>query len=210
MSSAASSDETSWRRKLGGFLENDRTHLAVLGLTLLDTTFVMVQIIYTFFHECNSGSEPLHFSIAKHWFSDVLEWAEIISTGITCLFMLECLLCLVAFGPKYYLPGWPHWMLHIFDITVVTATFVMEIILRGKEREVAGLLIILRLWRVVKVTEAVAMGVSFSNHERNEALKDELEKSRHACEALEKELAKERRQRQLLEEQIQQQAQASS
>jgi len=37
-------------------------------------------------------------------------------------------------------------------------TFVLEVILRGKERELAGLLITLRLWRLLKLVGGVAVG----------------------------------------------------
>jgi voltage-gated hydrogen channel 1 len=58
-----------------------------------------------------------------------------------------------AFGVRYYVPFGPvtHAGLHLFDAIIILTTFVLEVVLRGKEREVAGLLIILRLWRLVKL-----------------------------------------------------------
>lgn len=106
----------SWREILGEKLENEKFHLAVLGLVLIDATCVIIQIVYTFFHECQVP--VVLYSGSSHKASYMLiafEMAEIISIFICLLFLLECLLSLVAFGPKYYLPGWPHWKLHVFD-----------------------------------------------------------------------------------------------
>lgn len=49
----------------------------------------------------------------------------------------------------------PHASLHAFDALVIVTTFTLEVALRGKEKELAGLLIILRLWRLVKLVGGV-------------------------------------------------------
>lgn len=41
--------------------------------------------------------------------------------------------------------------LHFFDALVIVTTFVLEAVLRGKEQELVGLLILFRLWRLVKL-----------------------------------------------------------
>lgn len=89
-------------------------------------------------------------------------WLEVlshVSLAITTLFLIEIPLQLWAFGVRYYNPirgsgdgervmfGW----LHLFDAAVIVTTFVLEVVLRGRERELAGLLILLRLWRLVKL-----------------------------------------------------------
>ncbi|KAL9537923.1 hypothetical protein MBANPS3_011344 [Mucor bainieri] len=167
----ATENEKGWRESLGEKLENEKFHLAVLGLILIDATCVIIQIVYTFFHECQV---PVVLYSGSHKASYLLiafEMAEVISIVICLLFLVECLLSLIAFGPKYYLPGWPHWKLHVFDAAVVTTTLVLEVGLKGKEREVAGLLIILRLWRVVKIIEAAILSVSYAHEEELEDLR---------------------------------------
>ncbi|KAI7895320.1 uncharacterized protein EV154DRAFT_559422 [Mucor mucedo] len=159
-----------WRHALGERLEKESFHIAVLCLVLLDAACVITQIVYTFFHECQVPA-----ILVAHpeggWFLIAFEMAEVISIIICVLFLVECTLSLVAFGPRYYLPGWPHWKLHVFDATVILTTLVLEVGLRGKEREVAGLLIVFRLWRVVKVVEAVILSVSFTHQEELDELK---------------------------------------
>ncbi|KAI9486739.1 MAG: hypothetical protein EXX96DRAFT_516992 [Benjaminiella poitrasii] len=163
-----------WRARLGEILENEKFHMIVLGLVLLDATSVMVQLLYTFFHECQSP--PLFIKSKVSYLYIAFEIAEIISIFLCILFLIECACSFIAFGPKYYLPGWPHWKLHLFDATVVITTFILELGLRGKEREVAGLLIILRFWRVVKVVEATIRSISFTHEEELEQLKSDYAK----------------------------------
>lgn len=126
-----------------------------------------------------------------------------ISLVITILFALEIILHLSVFGYKYYLsPSYPHWFLHLLDAVVIMVTLVLEIVLGSAdgedspEREVVGLLIVLRLWRIVKILEAVAIGVGRYDEDRwvqrvhileeqNEHLKGQLEDERRLRENLE-------------------------
>jgi hypothetical protein len=72
---------------------------------------------------------------------------SVISTIITTLFLVEIPLTLWSLGFEFYDPrGWaPHATLHIFDAVIIVTMFVLEVILKGKERELAGLLVILCL-----------------------------------------------------------------
>ena len=84
------------------------------------------------------------------------EWLEVlahISLLITTLFLIEIPLNLWAFGGQHMNPFGPvpHAGLHAFDTFVILTTFILEVVLRGSERELAGLLVILRLWRLVKL-----------------------------------------------------------
>lgn len=83
-------------------------------------------------------------------------WLEVlaqVSLAITTLFLVEIPLTLWALGVQYVNPFGPvaHAGLHAFDSIIILTTFVLEVILRGKEQELAGLLVILRLWRLVKL-----------------------------------------------------------
>jgi hypothetical protein len=105
-------EKAPWRERLGEHLENQIFHVVVLCLTLVDALCVFIQIFYTFFHECQA---PLLLSSSRRWLFIAFEVAEVVSVIICVVFLLEIILSLVAFGPKYYLPGWPHWKLHVFD-----------------------------------------------------------------------------------------------
>lgn len=110
-------EKRGWRHSLGERLESQNFHMTVLALVLIDATCVAIQIIYTFFHECQVPvitSTMVHPSKESFLFI-AFELAEVFSITICFLFMIEIILSLIAFGPKYFLPGWPHWKLHIFD-----------------------------------------------------------------------------------------------
>jgi hypothetical protein len=66
---------------------------------------------------------------------------------------------------------------------------ILEVVLKGKEREVAGLLIVLRLWRIVKLVSGVALGAS----ELSEAQTLELNRVKTELEKLKSENAELRR-----------------
>lgn len=106
--------------------------LADLGYTVLSDTCTPVE-----------GPEaPLWLDILSHT-----------SLAITTLFLVEIPITLWAMGISFYNPfgSIPHAGLHLFDALIILTTFVLEVVLRGRERELAGLLIILRLWRLVKL-----------------------------------------------------------
>lgn len=60
---------------------------------------------------------------------------------------------------------------HCFDATVIVASFVIDVLLRGILEEVASLVIILRLWRVFKIIEELSVGAQ----EQTEALRERIE-----------------------------------
>jgi hypothetical protein len=60
---------------------------------------------------------------------------------------------------------------HCFDAAVIVASFVIDALLRGILEEIASLVIILRLWRVIKIIEELSVGAQ----EQSEALHERLE-----------------------------------
>jgi hypothetical protein len=110
------SNRAKWREDLGEKLESQSIHWAILWLTVVDSLCVLIEIVITFFEECSKEPSELyllyHSGLWDHWAVVTAEW---VSTGITCLFLIEVLLTLVAFGPSYYTPGSPHWIMHNLD-----------------------------------------------------------------------------------------------
>lgn len=105
-----------WRVDLGERLECKSIHWAILWLTIVDSLCVLLEIVITFFDECSRDPTELllfyNSGLADHWAVVIAEW---VSTGITCLFLIEVLLTMVAFGPSYYSPGNSHWIMHNLD-----------------------------------------------------------------------------------------------
>jgi len=152
-----------YREKLAQVLEHRLLHKAVILLVRLflqcsqfnidgfhqivtDAACVLADLTYTFLSEDCSPPQG----------EDSPAWLEVlahISLGITTFFLVEIPLSLFAFGLRFYNPFGPvpHAVLHLFDALIILTTFILEVVLRGREQELASLLIILRLWRLVKL-----------------------------------------------------------
>lgn len=50
-----------------------------------------------------------------------------------------------------------HSWFHIFDATIIVASFLVDVLTHGVVEEVASLIIILRLWRFVKIIEELSV-----------------------------------------------------
>ena len=129
---------------------------------MTDTVCVLADLAYTLLSDTCT---PVEGPDAPVWL-DVLSH---VSLAITTLFLAEIPITLWAMGFGYYNPlgSFPHAGLHLFDSVVIVATFVFEVILRGRERELAGLLIILRLWRLVKLVGGVNNSFTVSLWDRD-------------------------------------------
>jgi len=178
-------EEESRREKVARGLESKRLHQTVLLFISVDAICVLADLIYTFLsNPCSRpGEDPV-------W----LEVFSIISLVITSLFLIEIPVAIYAFGIQYYNPFGSrlHSSLHCFDATVIVVTFVLEAVLRGKERELAGLLVILRLWRLVKLVGGVAVGAGEINEETDKQLAEaqaEVRSLRTRVQELEQEIA---------------------
>ncbi|KAH9952182.1 hypothetical protein B0H21DRAFT_17404 [Amylocystis lapponica] len=143
---------TSWRERTAEILESPILHKTVISLVLIDSACVLADLGYTFLSEDCTPSEgpdaPVWLTVLAH-----------ISLAITTFFLVEIPITLWASGLAYFNPRGrvPHATLHLFDAIVILTTFVLEVVLRGRERELASLLIILRLWRLVKLVQGIAV-----------------------------------------------------
>ncbi|KAF0431526.1 hypothetical protein F8M41_005378 [Gigaspora margarita] len=144
-----------------------QAHLFVLFLVSADFLCVLTTIVISFLWPEMEREE--HY---------IFETLSLIAFIIDCVFMVEIAFHLFVFGLGYFFKD-SNWFVHLFDATIVTTTFILELSLKGKEREVAGLLIIFRLWRLIKMLGTVAAGMGEYYDERSENLKkraEELEK----------------------------------
>jgi voltage-gated hydrogen channel 1 len=80
--------------------------------------------------------------------------------------MVELLLSIFAFGFRDYFKS----KFHCFDALIIIASFIVDVLLQGPLEEVASLIIILRLWRVVKIIEELSVGAQ----EQMEGLEDRV------------------------------------
>ena len=119
----------------------------VIQITI-DAICVLADLSYTFLlDDCSPLEEE------PRWLT-VLAY---ISLVITSVFLIEIPLAIYAFGTKFYNPfakgerGTVHSGLHFLDAVVILVTFIIEVFLKGRERELASLLIVFRLWRLIKL-----------------------------------------------------------
>ncbi|KFH62676.1 hypothetical protein MVEG_12068 [Podila verticillata NRRL 6337] len=170
-----------FRHRFCEAIESKGAHITILILTLIDIILVMLEIGASLLHLDETEEEVWYLELFSH-----------LSLAIVSLFMLEILMKFFAFGPRYFWRGTPHWFLHLVDAVIIMTSFMLEIFLHGAGQELSSLLIVFRLWRVVKLTGTVAVEVS--SHEQENAallevrvheLEKELGESKLRCQKLE-------------------------
>jgi hypothetical protein len=91
-----------------------------------------------------------------------------------------------------YFHSWFHWL----DATVITAAFVIDVLLKGVVEEVGSLVVVLRLWRVFKVIHKLSnLRIATSNspfdlqiiEELSAGADEQMEPLRDRCHELEHE-----------------------
>ncbi|KAL4068022.1 hypothetical protein J3A83DRAFT_3797783 [Scleroderma citrinum] len=172
-----------WRESIAWVLESPRLHQFILTLIAIDVACVVVDLGYSFLAE---GCSPPEGPESPPW----LEVLATISLVINTFFLLEIPLALWCFGIRFFLPlsSVPHSSLHLFDAIIIITTVVLEFVLKGKERELVGLLITLRMWRIVKLVGGIAVGAG----EVEEEVLKELEETKRRLEDTTAALAKAR------------------
>ncbi|KAI8477021.1 MAG: hypothetical protein J3K34DRAFT_463380 [Monoraphidium minutum] len=163
---------TSWQR----FFESNPYHNTVIALVLLDLTTVAIDLGFMLAH-C---PEP-HL---KEPVEEMLEAFTWISIGILSIFVLEFAGQVICFGF-----GWFKKPANALDVTVVVLSLILEIVLRQSElREVVALLIVFRLWRLVRVIHATEEILHIEHEKKGEAALEELAGTKKALEGATKEL----------------------
>jgi len=177
------------KEKVGKWMESTWGHTVIAALVLTDATLSVIDIGYDLLTLCKcpesvtflppSGlttncypHSPLLRSSASVLIEggkggmregDEPQWVQVLrdlSFGINFIFVLEHLVRLWASGWRYFLRV-PHWPLHLLDAFVVFTTLILEIGLRSYPElsSLVALLVLLRLWRLIKVVEGVAISV---------------------------------------------------
>lgn len=117
----------------------------MLGLVSFDLLGIFADIIINLYQCDEKDTSP--------FWDDVRNGLGIAGLVFSCLFMLELILSVWAFGWRYF-NSW----FHSFDATVIVAGFIVDVLLHGILEEVASLVVILRLWRFFKIIEEFSVG----------------------------------------------------
>ncbi|KAF4947089.1 hypothetical protein FGADI_10719 [Fusarium gaditjirri] len=163
----------STKQKTAQFLSSKAGHYSVLTLVSLDVLSMIADFILNLF-KCEQGRKGSDWDLA-------LDILGSVSLVFSCLFVVELIASVWAFGWKYF-NSW----FHCFDAFIVIAGFVTDVALRGIIEEVASLIVVMRLWRVVKIIEELGVGAQ----EQTEELNVKLEKFESENEDLRNEISR--------------------
>lgn len=164
------------RNSVKAFLSSPAQHYTVLSLVSFDLLGIFADIIINLY-QCDEGD------FAGPWWNDVREGLGIAGLVFSCLFMLELILSVWAFGWSYF-----NSKFHCFDAAVIVAGFITDVLLHGVLEEVASLVVILRLWRFFKIIEEFSVGAE----EQMDGLNLRIEQLETENEDLRRELKKQK------------------
>ncbi|CAG9941751.1 unnamed protein product [Clonostachys rosea f. rosea IK726] len=162
----------STREKVKRFLSSKAGHYSVLTLVSLDVLGMIADFVLRLF-QCEQGKSSYDWDLA-------LDILGALGLGFSCLFMVELIASIWAFGYGYF-TSW----FHCFDAFIVVAGFVTDVVLHGVIEEVASFIVVLRLWRVVKIIEELGVG----EQERAEESQRRIDELGGEVDLLRKELA---------------------
>lgn len=161
------------------FLESRTKHLLLLTLIILDVAVIMTEICLLLV----ACSQDFDFQKKAHDISIIMLK---IALAFSCLFMAELALHLWVEGFRYF-KSWFH-CLDAFVIVISLFVDIVDISTRWAGGDVAALVVLLRLWRFVKVADELsieAMEQMKQTRQRveeleaeNDGLKTELERYR--------------------------------
>lgn len=140
-----------WRKRLGTALESTRVHGFLVLLLLMDLVATSVGLVTTlrnYSHDlakCVPLVESCHCT-RKFETTEPSEALRLLSICALSVLLIHVLGLLLAFGFSFFRHGG-----YVLDLVVLTAALALEIF----ENEVAGLLIILNLWRIIVVAHGV-------------------------------------------------------
>ncbi|KAF4624377.1 hypothetical protein G7Y89_g13796 [Cudoniella acicularis] len=161
------------RGEVKEFLSSRAQHFTVLGLVSFDLLGIFADIIINLY-QCDEGDT------SPAW-NDVRNGLGIAGLVFSCLFMLELVFSIWAFGWRYF-QSW----FHCFDAAVIFAGFVVDVLLHGVLEEVVSLVVVLRLWRFFKIIEEFSVGAE----EQMDGLELRIEQLELENEDLKRELKK--------------------
>ena len=148
------------RVRLQAKLHSHRFQMIIIGLVAIDFLIVLVQLLMDI--QVIKGVHHDHLAI------QILHYTSIVILG---LFLIEIVVKLYAFGLDFF-----HHKLEVFDAIVVIVSFALDIAYSGNMDawDAIGLLVLLRLWRVVRIVNGIVLSVKIEMDEKMHHLKEEI------------------------------------
>ncbi|KAI0386699.1 hypothetical protein F5Y04DRAFT_70281 [Hypomontagnella monticulosa] len=142
-------------------LMNSRAkHWVVLVLIILDVAGILTDIFIALI-TCEIGIED------DAWVKPTRNALTIFSLTLSCIFLVELLLSLFADGFGYF----KNW-LHCFDAFVIVVGFAIDLFEHNIAEEIASLIVILRLWRFVKIVDEFSVEASEQTEDLRKRIED--------------------------------------
>lgn len=150
---------SSWRRACARALASRRKHFLVMGIVALDVATLLANIFLQLIAcETHQADEP--------WVVTATTTLEVVGLVFSTAFVVELAACIYAFGWGYLSDKF-----HLFDATIIVLSFLIDIGMRGPAESIGSLLVVLRLWRLAKISEEVVLGAA----ERMEMLEHHID-----------------------------------
>ncbi|RYP69947.1 hypothetical protein DL769_005134 [Monosporascus sp. CRB-8-3] len=141
------------------FLSSKTQHWLVLALVILDVAGILSDIFIGLI-TCELGRND------EAWGGAMRQGLTTFSLVMSCIFMLELALSVFAHSLAYFKDR-----LHCFDAFVIVVGFGVDLVEHGTAEEIASLVVILRLWRIVKLVDEIPVQAS----QQTEHLRREIE-----------------------------------
>eukprot|EP01025_Chloroclados_australasicus_P037869 TRINITY_DN3871_c3_g1_i1.p1 TRINITY_DN3871_c3_g1~~TRINITY_DN3871_c3_g1_i1.p1 ORF type:complete len:245 (-),score=27.89 TRINITY_DN3871_c3_g1_i1:310-1044(-) len=153
------------RNQMRTFFETKVFHIIVVVLVLIDLVIVMFDLIVALAH---CGEEH-----PNHTLEEVAHVFHYVSIGILCVFVVENLLQLYAFGLKFFTKS----ILHVVDFVVIVVSLILDITITDDSLgEVSSLLVIVRLWRLARIIHATEHITAFEKESEHDNINQKLER----------------------------------
>ncbi|KAK3935902.1 hypothetical protein QBC46DRAFT_396431 [Diplogelasinospora grovesii] len=130
------------------FLASKTKHYIILGLVALDVAGILADIFIALI-SCDLGESE------EPWVESSRDALHVVGLIFSSLFLVELGLSIWAYGIRFF----QDWF-HCFDAFVIVASFVIDLLTHGIVEEIGSLIIILRLWRFVKIVEELSVGAA--------------------------------------------------
>ncbi|KAK3331939.1 hypothetical protein B0T19DRAFT_89436 [Cercophora scortea] len=139
---------TQRRRQTKALLASRAKHYVILAFVTVDVAAILADIFIGLI-TCDLGLEK------EAWVEEAKEALYFVGLIFSCLFLVELAVTVWAFGLGFF----QEWF-HCFDAFVIIASFIIDIVARGVLEEIGSLVIMLRLWRLVKIVEELSVGAA--------------------------------------------------
>ncbi|KAK0616281.1 hypothetical protein B0T14DRAFT_397812, partial [Immersiella caudata] len=169
---------SAFRTRTRSFLRTKTKHYIVMGLVAFDVMVILADVFVALI-ACD-----MHIPNEGTWVQHTREGLHVTAAVFSGLFLVELIVTVWAFGVGRFFKDW----FHCFDAFVIVASFIIDVVTHGTLEEIGSLIIILRLWRLVKIVDELGVSAEERTEEmeskllalerENESLKARLEEMR--------------------------------